>query len=118
MALDSRNKRGSSIGIGLILLLPLADGAIDQGDRQQTAHTYRGILAGAPVATVDCSLDISALIDAGDVNIRSRIDPTDLNVSAQITDNLSVSAEIDDDDLNVRSRIGPTDLNVSSQLCC
>lgn len=48
MALDTRDKRGSSIGLGLILVLPLANGAIDQGDRQQTAHSYRGILAVIP----------------------------------------------------------------------
>lgn len=42
---DTRDKRGSAIGVGVLTILPLADGAIDQGDRQQTINTYRGILA-------------------------------------------------------------------------
>lgn len=28
--------------------LPLADGSVNQGDRQQTAGTYRGIVAAPP----------------------------------------------------------------------
>lgn len=49
MAIDTRDKRGSTIGLGLVLVLPLANSGVDQGDRQQTAHIYRGILAAAPV---------------------------------------------------------------------
>lgn len=47
MALDSRAKRASSVGIGLLWLLapPLPDGAISQGDRQHIAISYSGILA-------------------------------------------------------------------------
>ena len=51
--LDSRSKRASSVQI----LLPfvhapvLPDGTIAQGDRQQTAHMYSGILASTGVST-------------------------------------------------------------------
>ncbi len=48
MAVDTQNKRGSALGIGLAIILPLADGSIDQPDRQQTAHAYSGILAALP----------------------------------------------------------------------
>jgi hypothetical protein len=49
MALDSRNKRGSALGIGLaaLVVLPAPDGAIAQADRQQAAYSYAGIAAGA-----------------------------------------------------------------------
>lgn len=48
--IDSRDKRASAIGdFSFLEVLPLADGAIDQGDRQQTAWTYRGIAAETPL---------------------------------------------------------------------
>ena len=49
MAVDTRDKRASAVGILLPWhhMLPLADTTIDQGDRQQTAWSYRGILAAA-----------------------------------------------------------------------
>lgn len=47
MAITTRDKRASSIAVGGVPLYPLPDvGAEDQGDRQQTAFTYRGVLAG------------------------------------------------------------------------
>jgi hypothetical protein len=49
MAVDTRNKRASVIGIALaaISVFPNPDGAIDTGaERQQTAYCYSGILAG------------------------------------------------------------------------
>jgi hypothetical protein len=36
-----------------ILAPPFPDGAIDQGDRQHTAHTYSGILATPVVVVVE-----------------------------------------------------------------
>lgn len=47
MALDSRSKRASSVGIMLpfVLALPLTDGTLDHGDRQHVAWNYSGILA-------------------------------------------------------------------------
>lgn len=47
MALDSRNKRASSVGmlLGCLLAPPEPTGTIDQGTRQHIAWTYRGILA-------------------------------------------------------------------------
>lgn len=54
MAIDTRDKRASALGIVLsvALTLPAADGALDQGDRQQVAFNYRGILAAAAVPIV------------------------------------------------------------------
>ena len=47
MALDTRSKRASSVGILLAFVLapPLPDGTLGQGDRQHIAATYSGILA-------------------------------------------------------------------------
>lgn len=57
MAVDTRNKRASAIACRRLpwmrRFLPLADGTIDQGDRQHVAFVYRGILAGEPVAVPD-----------------------------------------------------------------
>ncbi len=47
--LDSENKRRSAVGIvGLMTILPLADGSIAQADRQQAAAMYCCIAAGEP----------------------------------------------------------------------
>jgi len=48
MAIDTRDKRGAAIGLGLVVLLPLADGSVDQPDRQQAAHMYSGIQSALP----------------------------------------------------------------------
>ena len=48
MAVDTRDRRASVLGLGLAALLVLpAPGALDQGDRQQLAYSYRGISAAA-----------------------------------------------------------------------
>lgn len=51
MALDSRDKRASALGVAVAtfaLVLPNPDGAaLNQGDRQQVAFCYRGIAASA-----------------------------------------------------------------------
>lgn len=49
MALDSRNRRASALGIGLaaLVVLPAPDGTITQADRQHVAFCYAGIEAGA-----------------------------------------------------------------------
>jgi hypothetical protein len=51
MAVDTRQKRASAIGLGLaaLLVLPAPDGTIDQADRQQAASAYAGILAAPSV---------------------------------------------------------------------
>ena len=53
MAVDTRSKRASSVGMlmSFILAPPAPDGTISQGDRQHTAWTYSGILAGALITT-------------------------------------------------------------------
>lgn len=51
MPIDTRDKRAAAIFPLLPFRAPMAanpDGAWNQGDRQQAAHTYRGIAAGAP----------------------------------------------------------------------
>lgn len=54
MAVDTRDKRASILGLGLALRLVLPNpGAIDQPDRQQLAYSYRGITTGTPVAQIN-----------------------------------------------------------------
>ncbi len=47
MAVDTRSKRASVLGIGLAaaLTLPLSDGTVGQPDRQHVALCYPGITA-------------------------------------------------------------------------
>jgi len=54
MAIDTRNKRASCIGVCLPVpgVLPNPDSTVDSNDRQMTAYTYAGIAAGAPVIGV------------------------------------------------------------------
>ena len=49
--IDSRDKRAGAIAAGRpwIVIAPIADGTIDQADRQQIVNVYPGILAGEPV---------------------------------------------------------------------
>ncbi len=61
MAIDTRDKRGSVIGLGMVSVLPLADGSIGQADRQQVAHMYIGVLADAPVIVVPGSIRVSLI---------------------------------------------------------
>ncbi len=50
--LDTRNKRGSALGIDspFLHVFPNPDGVLDQGDRQQIARAYGGV-ASAPGGT-------------------------------------------------------------------
>lgn len=50
--LDTRNKRGSAIGIDFpwVHIYPNPDGSISQLDRQQIAYKYEGISASGVVA--------------------------------------------------------------------
>jgi hypothetical protein len=47
MAVDTRSKRASVLGIGLAaaLTLPLSDGTVGQPDRQHVSFAYPGITA-------------------------------------------------------------------------
>jgi hypothetical protein len=51
MAIDTRQKRASAIGLGLaaLLVLPAPHGTIEQADQQQVASVYAGILAAPSV---------------------------------------------------------------------
>ena len=53
MAVDSKQKRSSAIGLrqAWLPVLPDADGSLDQGDRQDTAFSYMGILSSSPSIT-------------------------------------------------------------------
>ena len=54
MAVDTRSKRASVLGIGLAaaLTLPLVDGTVAQADRQHVAFAYAGLIAGSPITSV------------------------------------------------------------------
>ena len=53
MAIDSREKRASATSVGIPWrgLLPLADAAIGQADRQEVSYLYTGTLSVVPVQT-------------------------------------------------------------------
>jgi hypothetical protein len=55
MAIDTRSKRASAVGFLAPWAIPAVepDGSLDQGDRQHSAWTYSGILAGIPSAYID-----------------------------------------------------------------
>jgi hypothetical protein len=59
VALDTANKRASSVGLlGLMLAPPIPDGALSAGDRQHVSWSYSGILA-ATVAALAFVLDLN-----------------------------------------------------------
>ena len=65
MAVDTAQKRASSLGFGVPFILNLMpDGSIDQGDRQTSANSYRGILAGI-VITKTIGNVTAAFTDSG-----------------------------------------------------
>ncbi len=68
MSIDTRDKRGSIISMGLMLVLPLADADISQSDRQQIVSLYSGILAGVPVIppAVTPPVDLDEFFDPDD----------------------------------------------------
>jgi len=56
MAIDTRSKRASVLGIAaaITLTLPLSDGTVGQPDRQHVAYSYAGLTATtAEAATAD-----------------------------------------------------------------
>jgi hypothetical protein len=71
--MNTRSKRASSVGLLLSFVLapPLADGTLDQGDRQHTAVSYSGILATAS-ASVDATADVIIQVraDVGIISVR------------------------------------------------
>lgn len=52
MALDTRDKRASAVNVSCPWrgLFPVGDGTVSQGDRQQTAFMFAGLLAGDAAA--------------------------------------------------------------------
>jgi hypothetical protein len=66
MAVDTRSKRASVLGIGLAaaLTLPLVDGTVGQADRQHVAFAYAGIAAEVvDAATPDVFVVVGSLVD-------------------------------------------------------
>lgn len=49
MAIDTRDKRASAIGLPTFWIAPIPDGTIDAADRLQIAGLYRGIAAVAGI---------------------------------------------------------------------
>jgi len=55
MAIDTRERRASVIGLGMPVVLPVPDGEINKGDRYQLLGLYRGHVdrpAWNPVPTI------------------------------------------------------------------
>jgi hypothetical protein len=52
VAVDTRDKRASVLGMGLPMgrVLPVRDGSVDEEDFEHVAYSYRGIQASAVVA--------------------------------------------------------------------
>lgn len=83
--MNTRDKRASVLGFGLAALLVLPEpGTLDQGDRQQVAYSYRGILAtelvvveADPIAIIQMRPDVTTIAMQADVTvIAMRPDPT------------------------------------------
>lgn len=74
MAIDTRSKRASVLGVGLAvtLALPLADGSVDQPDRQHVAFTYAGLEAASALSA---TADVVIAVRADVATIRCRPDP-------------------------------------------
>lgn len=65
MAVDTRSKRASVLGVGLaaVLTLPLSDGTVGQPDRQHVAFCYAGISAQEELAaTPDVIVTTRAIV--------------------------------------------------------
>jgi hypothetical protein len=84
MAVDSRDKRASVLGLGLAALVVLpAPGTLDQADRQHVAYCYRGITADLPplastiaiTAWYDPTITLVA-IDDSTIRLTGRYDAT------------------------------------------
>ncbi len=74
MAVDTRNKRASTIGIFLPVpsVLPNADGSIEDGDRFQVSWAYSGLeIALASYGTVLMGFVTLNVSPNGDVKLRS-----------------------------------------------
>lgn len=69
MAVDTRAKRQSAHRVAnpFARILPLADGTIDQGDRQHVAGFYSGILAAAAAALLAAHSQIADVIHRSEI---------------------------------------------------
>ena len=107
MAVDSASKRASVLGVGLVFtLLVIPDGAIAQDERQTIAHSYSGILAGAPVIiTPDCFVSLVSTIDDGATGLVSTIN-----------DSLGLVSTLEDSSIGLTSTIGDS-IGLVSTLC-
>ncbi len=111
MAVDTRDKRASSLSIGLLLALPLANADIDQGDRQHTIASYRGILASEPIEVIRQSFAVCVTLNDEGQGVELGLDAsfatcTDLNsiglgVSTNIMSSFAVELELNSDGQSV-----------------
>ncbi len=86
MAVDTRNKRASILGLALAsaIVFPNPDGTIDNPDRQQTAYSYSGISSIPVVPTTgffatlqfmtDSDIAVSAFMTDADVAVKESLD--------------------------------------------
>jgi hypothetical protein len=96
--MDTRSKRASSVGIGLIWLLsPIApDASFSQGDRQHGGLSYSGILAAEPVQLTTSRIELTAVYDPV-IELAARYDPT-LELSAVYDPVIELPAYFEDGD--------------------
>lgn len=68
MAVDTRNKRASVLGVGLLaaLVLPAPDSSLSSGDRAQLTGSYAGLDAISPIQPegVDATAIYSRIVSA------------------------------------------------------
>ena len=81
MAIDSRNKRASILGLAVAttLALPVPNGSIVVGDRQQVAFCYAGALN---TSTTFALADLAIHVGADDAAIRVRPDEVVVQIAA------------------------------------
>ena len=89
MAIDTRDRRASAIGLQPVFTQPLPDGSVDDADRWHITWVYRGLAAVAPPTPVSGA--ITAVADTfGDVAISHPLAATSMAV-ANTTGNLTIS---------------------------
>ena len=72
MAVDTRNKRASVLGLAMAvtLVLPAPDGALDAEDRQQVALSYASLAAAAVAPGVGYVVSVRQVIEVPPVLAR------------------------------------------------
>jgi hypothetical protein len=94
MAVDTRNKRASVIGLAAatLLTLPLADASVGTADRPHVAYSYAGIAVESPIIPPDMTRVTDVLVTAPSVAVDIRFDAASM---AQDVDVRSASSAVD-----------------------